>query len=270
MIEYDISDFIFRKFVKLVYTKAGIHLTDSKKALLKSRTSKILRERNIQNYKAYLSIIENDTSGKELRDFINLISTNTTHFFREKKHFDFMKELAHGGLWRNARDIRIWCAASSTGEEPYSIAMTMAELFDLNQTKVEIIATDIDTNVLEKARRGVFSLDNINISDTLLRKYFKKGKGKAAGFVKVRQELAQILNFKYLNLIEDYKLKGEFDIIFCRNVFIYFDNRTKENIVRRMLKFVKKGGYLFIGHSESLNSLNHDYKYVMPATYQKI
>jgi len=272
MDNYFLTDKDFKLFADLVYSKTGINLYDGdKKQLVQSRVSKDLRKREIPTYKDYYDIIIKDTSNQELEGFINLISTNVTNFFREEKHFDFLKTIWHLNFdYKHSEPVRIWCAASSSGEEPYSISITMYDLV-ADKYPYEILATDISTKVLKIAMRGVYEYKAVEkIPIEKIKKYFKEGSGNAAGFVKVKQNIQKPIKFERLNLIEPFSHKNYFDIIFCRNVMIYFDAPTKEKIVNRFYDYMHKGAYLLIGHSESLNGLKHPFQYVQPATYRKI
>ena len=268
--EYVISDKEFKLFTALVYDKTGISLQDGKKQLIQSRLNKVLRKREIPSYKDYYEIVKNDTSGEELIEFINLISTNVTHFFREEKHFEFLKTTWFNGFdFKHSTSVKVWCAASSSGEEPYSLSITLKELLG-EKYPFEIYASDISTKVLNMAKKGIYPITSVeNMDKTLIKKYFQEGQGKAQGYVKVKNNIQKHVSFHRVNLIEPFKLPHSFDLIFCRNVMIYFDAPTKESIVNRFDNFLNKNGYLMIGHSESLNGLKHPFQYVQPATYRK-
>ncbi len=268
--DFELTDQDFKKFSDLVYEKTGINLHYGKKQLLQSRANKILRKRNINSYKDYFQIIINDKSNQELVEFINLISTNVTHFFREEKHFHFMKTVWAPEVLRSKKSaVDIWSAACSSGEEPYSVGITLSELFGTN-VRWNIFASDISTKVLGMAQKGIYTKDKIdNIPAPLVKKYFQEGKGQAAAYVKVKNEIRNQISFSKVNLIEPFANIKSFDIIFCRNVMIYFDLPTKQMIINKLYHHIKPGGYLFIGHSESLNGLNTQFKYIQPATYKK-
>lgn len=268
--DYTITDSDFNLFSKLVYDKTGINLHFGKKQLLQSRVNKILRKRNIGSYKQYYDIIKNDNSGEELIEFINLISTNVTHFFREEKHFDFLKNEWAGSLdLSSKKGIKIWSAACSSGEEPYSIAITMKEIFK-DLVPFEVFASDISTKVLKIAQKGVYPYSFIEKLDkNIIKNYFLEGKNSASGYVRVKDNVKKHVKFQKLNLIEPFRLPSTFDIIFCRNVMIYFDLNVKELIINKFFDVMNDNSYLMIGHSESLNGVKHPFKYVMPATYKK-
>jgi len=271
MTEYELTDSEFKKFSDLVYSKTGINLHYGKKQLLQSRANKVLRKRGIHSYKDYYQIIIDDSTNQELHEFINLISTNVTHFFREEKHFQFMKNVWAPDVIKERKSaVEIWSSACSSGEEPYSIAIMLSELFEKNPLRMSVLASDISTKVLSIAQRGIYTSDRVeNIDQKLIKKYFQEGNGSAKGYVKVKNEIRQMVQFKRINLIEAFPDVKQFDIIFCRNVMIYFDLPTKQMIVNKLAEHIKPGGYLFIGHSESLNGLKSTLKYVMPATYRK-
>ncbi|MDD3052074.1 MAG: protein-glutamate O-methyltransferase CheR [Candidatus Cloacimonetes bacterium] len=261
----------FQLFSKLIYDKTGINLHIGKKQLLESRLSKVLRKRKLKNFTEYYKIVTADKSGEELMILINLVSTNTTHFFREISHFDFMREAFPFVFGANPDRIDGWCSASSTGEEPYSILMTLAELFDIKRIKINLLASDIDTEVLAKARRGIYSKKNIeNIPADIQRKYFKKGYSSADGYYKVKKELIDLITWKKINLIEPIPIAATYHFIFCRNVMIYFDKNIKSRVINALYEHLKPEGYLFVGHSESLSGIEHKFKYIKPAIYQKL
>jgi len=271
LMDYVISDKDFALFSKLVYDKTGINLAQgNKKQLLQSRVNKVLRKRNIATYRDYYDIVKNDETGRELEEFINLISTNVTQFFREEKHFDFLKEVWFKDFdFKHSQHVKIWCSASSTGEEPYTIAITMQELLG-DKYGYDIFASDIDTTVLQRAAKGVYPVSSVEKMDKhLVKKYFQEGKNDAAGYVKVKDILKKHVKYQRLNLIEPFRLPTTYDIVFCRNVMIYFDTPTKQSIVYKFFDVMNNGAYLMIGHSESLNGFKHPFKYVQPATYRK-
>jgi len=271
MMDYVISDKDFALFSKLVYDKTGINLAQgNKKQLLQSRVNKVLRARNIQSYNDYYHIVRDDTTGRELEDFINLISTNVTHFFREEKHFEFMRTQWYPNFdFKHSSSVKIWCSASSTGEEPYTIAITMNELVG-DRYPYEIFASDIDTKCLQRAAKAVYPISSVEKMDkNLVKKYFQEGKNEAKGYVKVKDSLKKHVKYSRVNLIEPFRLPTTYDIVFCRNVMIYFDTPTKSNIVHKFFDVMNQGAYLMIGHSESLNGFKHPFKYIQPATYRK-
>ncbi len=244
----------FQIFSKLVYDKCGINLHDGKQHLLEARLSKRLRKTGISSIDEYLNLIESDQ--QELISFLDAISTNHTFFFRENKHFSFLGK----------DHLNIWCAASSSGEEPYSIAIDCLE----KRFRPTILATDLSTNVLQQGERGIYPIERAkNVAPNLLKKYFKKGNGNWSGHIKVKDELKRIVTFKKFNLVTDLLPTHEFDVIFCRNVLIYFDNNVKKEVVNKLFNALKMNGYFIIGGAETLNNIKHRYEYIEPSIYKK-
>jgi chemotaxis protein methyltransferase CheR len=245
----------FNQFRKLVYHECGINLHDGKQQLLAARLAKRLRVTGISNVDEYLRILESDS--RELINFLDAISTNHTFFFRESHHFTV---LADGHK-------KIWCAASSSGEEPYSIAMDCLE----KGFAPEILATDISTKVLRLAQQGVYPMERAkNVAPNVLKRYFQKGTGKWEGCIRVKDRLRQMVRYQRFNLLSDPLPNREFDIVFCRNVLIYFDNTVKTEVVNKLYKAVKPMGFFIIGGAESLNNIQHGFKYLRPSIYQKV
>jgi chemotaxis protein methyltransferase CheR len=244
----------FKQFKEIVYRECGIHLHDGKQQLLQARVSKRLRATGITSISEYLSRLGHDP--QELVSFINAISTNHTFFFRESHHFDYLENIHQN----------IWCAASSSGEEPYSIAIHCME----KGFRPCIHATDISTAVLRKGQRGIFPIERARgMPSAMLKKYFKRGQGKWCGFIKVRNEIRNMVVFQRYNLVTDVLPPKEYDIIFCRNVLIYFDAATKADVVNKLYGALKWEGYLIIGGAESLNTIDHRYTYICPSIYRK-
>ena len=257
--EFAFSDLEFKHICKLIYERAGIHLTPSKKDMVYSRLARRLRANNISTFSDYLHIVETN-SGSEREAFVNALTTNVTSFYREAHHFPVLAEHVRGLTQR--RPINIWCNAASTGEEPYTIAMTMVDLFDSLTPPVRIIATDIDTQALQKASSGIYSLEHAQkLPKDVLERFFLKGRDDKAGQVKVRKELRDLISFSQLNLQDkQWPIKGCFDAIFCRNVMIYFDKATQHKILQKFVPFMQKDALLFAGHSESLQGVNDMFK----------
>ncbi len=251
--ELTMTDTEFQKFKKIIYEQVGINLLPHKKIMLQGRIKKRLKKLEIESFSEYYDIIQKDS--KELIEMFNVVSTNKTEFFRENHHFEFLKEVIPEIINQNNKTgeqkLSIWCAASSTGEEPYSIAMTLAKFPILKNWKTRIIASDISTNVLTKAAAGIYSEESVEkIPKDMLKSYFRKLDDSS--YV-VNNDLKELIKFKRINLIsENYPFKGEFEVIFCRNVMIYFDKKTQMAIVENFLRYLKKGGYLILGSSESL------------------
>ena len=275
--ENALSDNLFQKFSELVYQKCGINLHEGKKALLQARLNKRLRASGLSSYRDYYQYLTTRGDDQELREFLDCISTNLTYFFRESQHFGFLDEVFLPELIEKKRRehsnrIRIWSAGCSTGEEPYSLAMCVAShLKEVGQWDFRILATDISTRVLDVATRGVYGPDKVEkVPPALRQRYFRRcDRNGANGDYEVSPLLKSIVTFRRLNLKEPFPFKGPFDCVFCRNVMIYFDKPTQENLIRKMAGYLDHGGHLFVGHSESLMGLDHPLTYVRPAIYRK-
>jgi chemotaxis protein methyltransferase CheR len=260
----------FEKFSSLAYQHFGLDLSAGKRALVAARLGRKLRELGLSSFQQYYDRVESDASGKELVAMVDLLTTNHTSFFRESGHFDLLRTAIFPAL-RDRAHIRIWSAACSSGEEPYSIAMTLLEADrGAALARVNIKATDISTRVLERGRLGVYPEDKIeDIPALMRRKYLLQGHGRATGTYRFKPEVRAMVEYARLNLMETLPGGHRFQVIFCRNLMIYFDKPTQQDLVRRLSHHLEAGGHLFIGHSESLNSLSHGLDYVAPATYRK-
>lgn len=242
----------FERVCKLIYDHAGISLNPSKEDMVYSRLARRLRATGLTTFNDYLGLLEhNDTA--EWEAFVNALTTNLTSFFREAHHFPVLAEHVKKQKDRH-QPVMLWCSASSTGEEPYSMAMTMVDLYNSYTPPVRILATDLDTNVLAKAEAGIYSLDRLEkLPADTVRRFFLKGAGKQAGQARVRPELRNMITFRQLNLLdESWPIRGPFDAIFCRNVMIYFDKETQYRILQKFAPMMQPDGLLFAGHSESL------------------
>ena len=248
--EFDFTKSDFERVRALIYQRAGISLADSKQEMVYSRLARRLRATGIVSFAQYLNDLEAGRLGEEWESFTNALTTNLTSFFREAHHFPLLAE--HLKKLRE-QPITIWCSAASTGEEPYSIAMTACEAFNTLTPPVQIIATDIDTNVLATASKGVYGIERIDkMEPERARRFLQRGKGDQEGMVRVRPELRQLITFRQLNLLADnWALNGQFDVIFCRNVMIYFDKNTQRKILSRFVPLMKDNALLFAGHSEN-------------------
>lgn len=257
----------FERVRKLIYDHAGISLGNSKQNMVYSRLSRCLRRTGLSSFAEYLKLLEND-DGEEWEIFTNSLTTNLTAFFRESHHFPILAE--HMRLHQDRRPIALWCAASSTGEEPYSMAMTVVETFGSFTPPVSIIATDLDTHVLETARAGVYPQDRVDkLEPDLIKRFFLRGVGKQAGFVKVRRELRDMISFRQLNLLDNsWPLRMQFDAIFCRNVMIYFDKATQLKVLKKFAPLLRADGLMFAGHSESFQHANEYFKLRGKTVYQ--
>ncbi|MBB1486835.1 CheR family methyltransferase [Oceanospirillum sediminis] len=246
--EFHFTDKDFAVIKDLIYKRAGINLSESKKDMVYSRLSRRLRANGLRTFKQYLNLL-NDPSSHEQQEFINSLTTNLTSFFRESHHFDILKDF----LVSRESPVRIWCCAASTGEEPYSIAMACIEHYQSFTPPVEIYASDLDTKVLAKAEKGIYPVERVErLSDQRLKSFFFRGKADNSGLVKVKPELQKLIRYFPLNLLDNqWPFKLQFDVIFCRNVMIYFDKQTQYQVLKQFLPYLKDDGLLFAGHSES-------------------
>lgn len=271
VMEYAISTEEYQRFRRLIYDKSGISLGDRKQSLVKSRLSKRLRDLQLSTFSEYYDLIVSDPKGEEFTRLLDLISTNKTDFFREPKHFDFLRDRILPELAEEKR-IRIWSSACSTGEEPYTIAMTLFEhAQNPDQWDFKILASDLSTRVLDQAAAGTYNEDRFrDVPPEVLRRHFLRGRGGSTGLFKVKPHLAAVIQFRRLNLMDSqFPIKNPLDLIFCRNVMIYFDRPTQETLIKKFHRHLKPGGYLFIGHSESLQWVNHAFKSLAPTIYQR-
>ncbi len=250
--EFDFTRSDFERVRALIYQRAGISLADSKQEMVYSRLARRLRATGIQSFTRYLDELEAGRMGAEWEAFTNALTTNLTSFFREAHHFPLLAEHLQG-LRRDGKPLTIWCSAASTGEEPYSIAMTACEAFNTLTPPVQIVATDIDTNVLAVGATGVYPMERVDkVGQERLKRFFMKGKGANEGMARVRPELRQLVSFRQLNLLaNEWPVDGGFDAIFCRNVMIYFDKETQRRILARFVPLMKQHALLFAGHSEN-------------------
>ena len=269
--EFNFSPRDFERVRALIHQRAGIHLHDGKQAMVYSRLSRRLRDTKHQSFEHYLSWLDKssgDTAQREWQEFVNCLTTNLTAFFREEHHFHSLTEWLKE---QGGRSLRIWCCASSTGEEPYSIAITVAETLGLH-APVKIIATDIDTNVLATASRGVYDADARGLSPARLRMFFLKGKGGNQGQMRVKPELARLVEFKPLNLTQKspWSMGEPVDAVFCRNVMIYFDAPTQRSVLERLHQAMRPRGLLFVGHSENFTESRDIFQLRGKTVYDRI
>jgi chemotaxis protein methyltransferase CheR len=259
----------YEKISQLAYEHFGLDLR-SKESLVAARLGKKLRELGLKSFQHYYEYVKADRSGAALASMVDQLTTNHTSFFREPKHFDFLRKVVFPPLRTRSR-INIWSAACSSGEEPYSIAMSLLEEAPHEAAvKVRIKATDISTRVLEKAKRGVYPAERTaDIPPALLQRYLVKAPGEPLSSYRFKSDIRSMIEFEHLNLMGGLPAAYCCSAIFCRNVMIYFDKPTQQSLVRRLAERLEDGGYLFIGHSESLNNVAHGLDYVCPATYRK-
>lgn len=260
----------FTQIRDLLHKICGIHMPQGKDGLVKARLSKRLKHLCLDSFAAYINYVQKDSSGDELAIMVDELTTNKTNFYREPAHFDFLANQILPCLQKTKR-MRIWSAACSTGEEPYTMSMHIHNhVINLEQMDVRMLATDISPTVLGKARAGVYEQNQMDgIDESLKRKFFTPVQNKATMSYQISHRVQSLVTFARLNLMNPWVMKGPFDVIFCRNVMIYFDKETRENLIQRFYEIIRPGGYLFVGHSESLSSLAHHFKYVQPAVYEK-
>ncbi|MYM69117.1 methyltransferase domain-containing protein [Pseudoduganella sp. FT55W] len=263
-----ITDREFMQFQRFIYDAAGITMANGKQALVSGRLAKRLAHYQLDSYGDYLKLLESRAQPAELQVAVDLLTTNETYFFREPKHFALLRELAQESASKN-RALRVWSAASSSGEEPYSIAMVLAETMG-DDAPWEVLGTDISTRVLECARRGHYPMERASqMPQNYLKRYCLKGQGSEAGTLLIERSLRQRVQFQHLNLNAPLPKVGTFDVIFLRNVMIYFNLETKRQVVARLLSQLRPGGYFLIGHSETLNDINDKLITVAPSIYRK-
>lgn len=257
----------FTQFRSFFYQIAGIDLSPTKKPMVMGRLAKQLKRNNLSSYGEYFELLYSGRDPGETQRAVDLLTTNETYFFRESKHFEFLRERILAGR-RPGKPFRIWSAASSTGQEAYSIAMVLADV--LGEHSWEVVASDISTRVLEIAREAQYNLSQAEkIPRLYLYKYCLKGIGRQEGTFRIDRSLRSRVNFMQINLNTPLPKLGEFDVVFLRNVMIYFDNETKRQVVNRIGAQLKSGGHLIIGHSESLNGIENEFKSLMPSIYYK-
>jgi chemotaxis protein methyltransferase CheR len=262
-----LTDTEFTRFQRFIYDAAGITLTPAKKALVCGRLSKRVAAHELASFGEYFELLSDGRHAAEVQTAVDLLTTNETYFFREPRHFELLRELAarHGG---RGPALRVWSAASSSGEECYSIAMVLADV--LGQAPWEVVGTDISTRVLQRARTGHYPLERTrNIPPAYLRRYCLRGTGEQAGTLLVERALRQRVKFAHVNLNADLPQLGGFDVVFLRNVMIYFNGDTKRRVVARVVSQLAPGGHLFIGHSESLNDISTAVEQLAPSVYRK-
>jgi chemotaxis protein methyltransferase CheR len=261
----------FHKISQIVYAFSGIRLNQGKEELVRSRLIKRLRALGLKSFGAYLRYVDADRSSQELRSMIDCLTTNKTSFFRENQHFEYMRSHILPGLKNHSKGVRVWSAGCSSGEEPYSIAMLFREEWsEITQPDVRILATDISERMLTKARTGEYEKENLqDVPPAYLMKYFVSSPNSATKTYSVQDTIKKMVRFARLNLMDDWPMKGPFNLIFCRNVMIYFDNSTQRKLVQRFHDILVPGGHLLVGHSESLIANSCGFKYIQPATYMK-
>jgi len=264
---------------KIVYENSRINLGPSKKELVMARLSKRLRALDLSSYAEYLAMLKTAAGRDEMTNLIDSISTNHTYFFREPQHFDFLSQIVLPQFCeedpkRTNKTFKVWSAATSSGEEPYTISLILDDYFT-NRVKGwnwNILCTDISTRVLAKAQEGIFAKDRLGpVRPDWLIRYFDKGVGESEGYFRVKESIRRNLSFKSLNLLApSYPFRDTFQVIFCRNVMIYFDRDTQQELIEKMYPLLEPGGYLIIGHAESLTNIKHPLKLIKPSIYRKV
>jgi chemotaxis protein methyltransferase CheR len=265
--EFDYTQQDFERVRRLIHARVGIALNDSKQNMVYNRLVKRLRALRLGSVSAYLALLD-DAQNAEWQSFVNALTTNLSHFFREEYHFPILVEHVKA-LGRSP--VRLWSAAASTGEEPYSMAISMCEAYGSLQPPVSILATDIDTAVLEGAQKGVYALERVEqMSAERLKRYFLRGSGANAGFARVRPEVGRLVEFRKLNLSDSrWDIRESFDAVFCRNVMIYFDKPTQYQVLQRIAEVLAPDGLLFAGHSESFLHAAELFKPVGKTVYRR-
>jgi chemotaxis protein methyltransferase CheR len=270
--EFEFTKQDFDLLRKLVNEHTGINLSDHKQEMLYSRLSRRLRVLNLTSFSKYYKLLQTD-GGEEIVHFINAVTTNLTAFFREPHHFELLETILLPRLMERkqaTRRLRIWSAGCASGEEPYSIAMVIKETVP-PEWDVKILATDLDSSVLAKGSKGIYEEERLveTIAEERLHRWFRKGTGSQAGKVQVVPEIQALVTFKHLNLMHAWPMHGPLDIIFCRNVVIYFDKSTQKVLFERFAHLLDKDGYLFIGHSENLFQLSTNFRLLQQTVYVK-
>jgi chemotaxis protein methyltransferase CheR len=272
--EFPMSDSNFEQICKIAFDSTGISLSRHKKEMVYSRLARRIRRLALAGFDAYCDLLASDDAS-EMNEFVNAITTNLTSFFREKHHFDFLQQLV-SKEWalrhKKGESFRIWSAGCSSGEEPYSIAMSLREAGVNNDWNIKILATDLDSNMVKTAKEGIYAYERVDrMSEALLRKYFLRDRDAGqGGHVRVKDSVRELITFNRLNLMEVWPMRNKFDIIFCRNVVIYFTKETQRVLFGRYADLLKSDAHVFIGHSESLNGISDRFESIGNTIYRKI
>ena len=272
-VEISLSASEFRQISQLAFERFGLDLKSGKEALVAARLGKRLRQRGFQSFAEYYRHVLADATGDALIELIDSLTTNHTSFLRERAHFEFLVNTA-ATEFRRAGVLQIWSAACSTGEEPYSIAMCLVDNLKKNgsqgRREFRVLATDISTRVLAHAQRGIYAAERFReLPEAWQRAFLLRGHGECHGLYKVKPEIARLVEFERINLIEPFSSGRRFHVIFCRNAMMYFNKATQQDVVKRLTACLEPGGYLLVGHSETLTGMEHGLRYVRPAVYQK-
>jgi chemotaxis protein methyltransferase CheR len=267
----ELSEAQFHTISQLLHRLCGITLKAGKEGLVKARLAKRLRALHLSSFEAYLAYLERDPEGQELAIMVDALTTNKTSFFREPQHFDYLRQQILPQLLARGDSMRFWSAGCSSGEEPLSLAMLLwEEIPDLDRRDVRILATDISTTVLTKARQAIYPQDVLrDVPAQLVQTYFTKVQCTPPCTYQVNEKVKALIRLAQLNLMGPWPMRGPFDVIFCRNVMIYFDKPTQQRLVQRFGDLLAPGGHLFVGHAESLAGASHRLHYVQPAIYVK-
>ena len=269
----NIKDQDFSFIQNFVYDHTGIVIADHKKDMISRRLSRRMRDLSIGDISDYCNVLKSG-SEDEIKKFVNAVTTNLTSFFREKHHFDYLSDVFFPEFTRSKNNrLRIWSSASSTGEEPYSIVMTMLDYFgsSIKNYDAKVLATDLDTDVLHTCRAGRYSEKSLsNLPEGKAKKWFKNRGEVLGGYIEVEDELKEYIQFNQLNLTANWPMKGKFDVIFCRNVFIYFDKETQQKIIDRFCDYLEPNGCLMLGHSESILNGNNKFSNIGKTVYRKL
>jgi chemotaxis protein methyltransferase CheR len=259
----------FQEISRIVYHQCGINLKSGKEALVRARLMKRLRALQMPSVKAYLDLISSQDGQTEIHTLIDVMTTNKTSFFRESAHFDYLADVILPQI--DLHRLRFWSAACSSGEEPYTLAMVLRESIpSIDQKDVLILSTDISNRMLEVARKGVYTRERLaGVPRAYIQKYFEHTTADGGKGFRVGAALRKLVRLAPLNLMQPWPMKGPFNVIFCRNVMIYFDRPTQQGLVNRFHDQLAPGGYLFVGHSEGLSGIRHDFQYMKPAVYRK-
>jgi len=263
--QLDLEKNDFERVRQIIYDYSGINLHDGKQALVRARLMKRIRKLGLSNFKEYLDIVESNTIDGEFYSFVDVLTTNKTSFFREAQHYGYMRDEIIPNM--KGRNVRWWSAGCSSGEEPVTMAITLFEQFNSNKTPVKILATDLSRDMLLRAKKGVYNEEKMDgIPGFLRKRYFRE---QEAGLFKIHENIRKMITYGRLNLKAEWPFKHLFHVIMCRNVMIYFDRETQNRLVSRFYNQLELGGYLFLGHSESINGKDIGFVNVRPAVYQK-
>jgi chemotaxis protein methyltransferase CheR len=266
--ECELTPAQFARITGLLYEHAGIHMREGKEGLVRARLAKRLRRHGLPDFDAYLRFVESEPDRREFAEMIDALTTNKTSFLREVSHFDFLRDQVFPAL---TGPIRLWSAGCSSGEEPYTLAMLLNESFDAARLRdARVLATDISHRVLATAKSGAYPAETMaDVPPAWLQRYWSAKRDGTRELYEAAPALRRLVHFAKLNLMEKWPMQGPFDAILCRNVMIYFDKGTQQKLVERYHALLRPGGYLFVGHSESLTGLTHRFRYVQPAVYVK-